>query len=144
MLKKYKGFLGNFWYDDTEFKHICGNFQYIGTETDGSKIKIPKGIKDCTCMFANSDITTPPVIPEGVIDCRHMFHNCRLLTKAPVIPEGVTDYRHMFDGCKSLQNYSLITATDNVLSAYCYCPSVIQEIHCFTQHFKRKQKKKGT
>ena len=51
MIKQYKGDLGNFEYDDREFKLKGGCLRYIGTETDGSKIKIPAGITNCSYMF---------------------------------------------------------------------------------------------
>ncbi len=65
-MQHYEGEFGIFDYDDTEFKVVSGDealdyvcedigkdsiLYYIGKETDGSKIKIPEGIKDCSGMF---------------------------------------------------------------------------------------------
>ena len=66
MLKYYKGPLGNFEYDDVEFRVFTyGVIKYIGKETDGTKIKIPEGILDCSYMFETCNLITPPVIPAG-------------------------------------------------------------------------------
>jgi len=98
----YNGRLGKFKYDNTEFKLMDGCLRYIGTETDGSKIKIPEGILDCSCMFKNCNIVTPPVIPAGVTNCHSMFYYCQSLKEPPVIPEGVVHCYGMFYQCVSL------------------------------------------
>ena len=102
MIKQYKGILGEFQYDDTEFVEKNGTLRYIGTETDGSKIKIPEGILDCSCMFKDCNIVTPPVIPAGVTNCHSMFYCCQFLKEPPVIPEGVIHCYGMFYECVSL------------------------------------------
>lgn len=110
MIKEYEGKLGKFKYDDTEFelieeeiKSVCGacgirhTLKYIGKETDGSKIKIPEGITNCTDMFCEChSLMTAPVIPKGVIDCSYMFDRCWNLEKAPEIPDGVKYCSGMF------------------------------------------------
>ena len=110
MIKKYKGKLGKFSYDDADFKisklygtHGVDYICYIGNETDGSKIKIPKGIKSCYHMFAYNSLETPPEIPEGVKDCSLMFVDCKNLKIAPAIPEGVKNCNGMFWNCYSLE-----------------------------------------
>jgi len=102
MIKKYKGYWGNFQYDDTEFQLERGCLHYIGAETDGRKIKIPEGVTNCDSMFKGCNIVTPPVIPAGVVMCNFMFADCSSLVEPPVIPEGVVDCRYMFRGCTSL------------------------------------------
>jgi len=159
--KYYIGKLGKFKYDNTEFKLINGYLRYIGAETDGSKIKIPKGITNCGFMFCGcSSLIEPPEIPVGVTDCISMFYGCVSLTKAPEIPEGVTYCLSMFSGCKSLvrapeipvgadcdcmflgcsslKNYSFNNAPYRN-EMYCSCPpSIIQEIDSFVQKFKER------
>lgn len=123
-IRHYKGPLGVFDYDDTEFKlerFIEWNedyeqedvfcLRYIGKETDGSKIKIPEGIKFCTRMFMNSPIETPPVIPDGVIDCDGMFDGCEALKEPPVIPDSVINCNEMFRWCSSLKRAPKIPAS---------------------------------
>ena len=71
--------LGEFYYNPDEFK-ICHSdyLKYVGSETDGSKIKIPQGIKSCNSMFDGCEnLITAPSIPEGVKNCNHMFFCCK-------------------------------------------------------------------
>ena len=76
---------------------------YIGNEPDGSKIRIPEGIKECEGMFSrNESLTTPPVIPSSVKACNYMFAYCKALKEAPEIPDGVLSCYGMFLGCESL------------------------------------------
>jgi len=155
MIKQYKGPLGNFQYDDREFKLENNRLYYIGTETDGSKIKIPEGIIDCSFMFMNSNIVTPPVIPAEVTNCYSMFWNCYSLVETPVIPASVTDCGCMFNGCGSLvqapvvpsnaTNCSYMFADCGLLKNYVipsvhavstqnmyrHCPPIIQEMDKF-------------
>ena len=49
----YSGAFGDFDYNDEEFAVHGSSLLYIGKELDGSKIKIPKGVKNCTNMFVN-------------------------------------------------------------------------------------------
>jgi len=115
MLKHYRGPLGNFQYNDTEFKLIDGCLCYIGTETDGSKIKIPAGITDCDSMFSgHSSLIKAPEIPAGVTDCNYMFHDCSSLVRAPEIPVGVTSCYAMFWGCSSLAEAPIIPERDEL------------------------------
>lgn len=104
--------IGIFEFDDEEYEIvftsingwlIADHLHYIGKETCGYKIKIPKGVVKCDRMFEGCYILTPPKIPEGVIDCRNMFRGCKLLHFAPEIPEGVIDCRNMFEGCLFLE-----------------------------------------
>ena len=131
----YEGELGVFDYDDKEFEitdyyneaYQGQHLHYIGHEPDGSRIKIPdgikngyllfggceslkeapaipKGIESCSCMFFDcTSLEKPPIIPESVSDCSYMFFNCTSLKLPPVIPEGVKDCDIMFDQCISLE-----------------------------------------
>ncbi len=110
-LVHYEGDLGVFDYDDTQFKLMWldgKHLRYTGTETDGAKIHIPEGIADCSFMFRDANITTPPIIPEGVGICKKMFEECVYLEKAPRIPEGVTDCSNMFEWCIRLNETPII------------------------------------
>ena len=97
--------LGKFDYNADEFE-ITTDYRgepylkYIGSETDGSKIKIPDGIVDCSRMFEGcSNLKSAPEIPKGVENCSYMFRKCYYLEQAPVIPEGVKDCSFMFEDC---------------------------------------------
>ena len=146
----YKGDIGEFDYDDTEFiiydkgaaeaRHnmiVYNDYDYsgitfkerlyyIGKETDGSKIKIPDGIFDCSEMFEGDYILKkPPVIPKGVVNCNNMFKGCKLLEKAPVIPESVENCKDMFWGCESLKEAPEIPkSVVNCISMFCDCKSL--------------------
>ena len=55
-IQHYKGKLGEFDYDDKEFKLEIDDeecLHYIGTETDGSKIKIPDGATRLIKIYKN-------------------------------------------------------------------------------------------
>ena len=102
-IKHYEGPLGVFDYDVRDFKFDeNGYLRYIGKETDGSKIHIPQGIKNCYWMFYKCKITTPPIIPNSVEKCHSMFEGCRSLIEAPNVPNTATDCRCMFSRCSSL------------------------------------------
>ena len=97
----HDGTFGAFIYNPNEFKVSSDGVHYIGTETDGSKIKIPDGIVDTSYMFAdNKSLLTPPTIPDGVISCVSMFENCSSLKQPPVIPTSVKNGAlTMLNGC---------------------------------------------
>lgn len=108
-IKHYSGGFGEFDYDTREFEFNDGFLCYIGTETDGSKIKIPTGIKICRGMFFGyKSLTKAPEIPNSVIDCGHMFEDCESLIIPPVIPDNVKGCDFMFAGCTSLTKVSVI------------------------------------
>lgn len=101
--------IGEFYYNPDEFRFCDGVLYYIGKETDGSKIKIPKGIKSCYSMFFRCEnLKTAPEIPEGVKNCMYMFADCKNLKTAPQIPNGVEDCTSMFEGCESLKTPPII------------------------------------
>jgi len=124
----YNGKLGKFKYDNAEFKLMDGCLRYIGAETDGSKIKIPEGITDCSYMFHGcSSLAEAPVIPAGVTDCYCMFYNCSSLLKAPVIPVGAKDCHSMFSWCVSLVEAPEIPAGVTECGGMFYgCSSLIE------------------
>ena len=109
--KKYDGVIGKFEYDPKEFRlagtEMFANLFYVGKETDGSKIKIPEGIIDCSRMFEFSSITTPPVIPEGVKICDRMFDGSQI-QEPPVFPDSVESISNAaFCNCTSLTEINL-------------------------------------
>ena len=150
-MQHYEGKLGVFDYDDNEFKleHVPGKdesemcLRYIGEEIDGSKIKIPEGIKVCNYMFMDSPIETPPVIPDGVTDCEGMFYGCKALKEPPVIPNSVinceppvlplsftpvpslsfVDTERKFLDCKGMEQPPVLhNGIENIDSMFSGCP----------------------
>ena len=90
MTKHYSGKIGEFDYDDKEFRIEEDHLFYIGTASDGSDVIIPEGVTECSYLFFRHNIKNtmknPPVIPESVTDCSSMFSDCANLETAPVIP----------------------------------------------------------
>ena len=116
----YKGPLGEFDYDPNQFRLITipdglGEdfsmdglhmqvLHYEGEETDGSKIEIPRGCKDCTCMFAKTKISSTPVLPEGITSGLAMFAKCDFLETANSrIPSSMNETAYMYMDCKNLK-----------------------------------------
>lgn len=116
----YKGGLGDFTYNPNEFQieqinvepDGYGNaggpmpiLKYIGRETDGDKIKIPDGVASLTLTFADTHITSAPVIPSSVESTSYMFSNCENLINADIkIPSKVRSTAAMFAGCSMLEH----------------------------------------
>lgn len=121
----YEGPLGKFTYDKTQFtidtKEIeaCDDIyygthydslsiprlHYIGSETDGNKIKIPEGVKSGDFMFDGSNITSTPRLPESLENTNSMFKDCKHLRNAfSAIPKNVGSTSYMYDGCSNLKN----------------------------------------
>lgn len=114
----YKGSLGDFTYHLKEYQIVqvvvepdeYGNaggsmpvLKYIGSETDGKKIKIPEGATNLTLTFADTNITSVPKIPSSVESTSYMFSNCARLTNADIsIPPKVRSTAAMFAGCDLL------------------------------------------
>ena len=133
-IQHYKGHLGEFDYDDEMFalmKDEYGNdyLGYIGTETDGRKIKIPEGIKKCIYMFSFCNFSEyPPEIPDSVEDCSYMFWGCSSLKNAPVIPNGVVYCVSMFENCESLEKPPVIPASVKICDdMFCGCSKDVQQ-----------------
>lgn len=119
-LVHYKGGLGDFKYNPNEYQieqvmvepDKYGNaggpmpiLKYIGSETDGNKIKIPEGVASLTLTFADTDITSAPKIPSSVESTSYMFSNCENLIDADIkIPNKVRSSAAMFAGCNSLEH----------------------------------------
>jgi hypothetical protein len=78
-MARYSGPLGTFTFDRTQFElrkqPIPATddapatetiiLKYVGAETDGRKISIPKGCTDISMMFAGTDLTTAPGSPTA-------------------------------------------------------------------------------
>jgi hypothetical protein len=109
-IHNYNGPLGVFTYNDKEFELIevyhGGKYydclKYIGKETDGSKIKIPKGIIKCDYMFLQTNIESSPLIPRTVKSCMGMFLNCKSLKNVSSIPKTVENCNYMYKNCINL------------------------------------------
>lgn len=118
-------------YDDNSAKKARECLRYVGWETDGSKIKIPKGITDCYYMFAGSSLKTPPIIPNGVTDCTAMFLWNTALESPPVIPESVKICSRMFFMCAYLQTSPIIPQTVSdcrQMFSFCYSLSEAPDV----------------
>lgn len=134
----YEGYLGSFDYNTRDFEiayyetEVNGNkisvptLHYIGDEgvgvvgnsgkvgiTDGSKIKIPEGLKNADYMFAgNQNITSMPELPDSIESAHGMFMNCTGMTKACdgaldadgniKMPSKLKDISWMFAGCSQM------------------------------------------
>ncbi len=103
-MQHYEGKLGIFDYDDFLFRidlYKHGSYlHYIGTETDGRKIKVPDGLTSSANMFAgNQNIKYGAKIPDSVIDVSRMYAGCRSLEEVPDFPNNVKKYDDVFDGC---------------------------------------------
>lgn len=116
-LRHYKGFLGDFQYDPSQFElqmvkppaGVDPNepgfevLRYVGKETDGHKIKIPEGINSTFCMFYGTDIKSVPVIPQGVESAQCMFGDCKNLKDGrTVFPSSLENTEMMFAGCHNM------------------------------------------
>ena len=86
--------------------------------TDGSKIKIPEGLKVGDYMFTGTNIESIPELPEGLTSAHGMFMNCKHLTTGCAkamydstspyagslkMPSSLQDASWMFAGCDELQ-----------------------------------------
>lgn len=133
----YEGYLGSFDYNTRDFEiayyetEVDGNkvsvptLHYIGDKgtslilssaakiTDGSKIKIPDGLKIGDYMFANdSAITSMPELPNTLESAHGMFMNCTGMTEACSdaldtdgdikMPSKLKDISWMFAGCSQM------------------------------------------
>ncbi len=117
MLVNYKGKLGDFEYDDSEFKVITEIFPkrdrliYIGEETDGSKIVIPEGVTDTSFLFAdNKKIRTGVTIPDSVTSSEYMYMDCTELEIGSDLSEGIIFADGMYQGCTKLKTVPVINS----------------------------------
>ena len=106
---RYQGALGAFTYDPSLFRldrDLDGKeyLAYAGKETDGSRIRIPDGIRDATGMFPDADNTSQPAIPDSVTVADCMFAGCDGLRKGGPLPKGLVKADYMYACCPSLQS----------------------------------------
>lgn len=134
----YSGPLGTFTFDRTQFelrKHpvpASGDgpaadttiLKYIGTETDGRKISIPKGCTDISMTFAGTGIASAPRIPFGVKYAVGTFKDCDALADArgnvPRLPLTVSDSSYMFAGCTRLRSGPDVPGTVDAMDGMYY------------------------
>lgn len=111
----YEGVLGKFDYDPTQFElqqtlvasegedaSYVEILRYIGAETDGSKIQIPKGIENTLMMFMGTEITSPPKVPDSVKYADAMFMSCMKLKTAPELGKNVESASFFCANCKHI------------------------------------------
>lgn len=102
----YKGGLGEFTYDDTQFQLVdCDDGErlvYVGRETDGSKIAVPKGLTDASEMFSGTNLVSAPRLPEGVTKADFTYSNCDAMVNPGTLPEGLKSAQYCYFGCLEL------------------------------------------
>lgn len=125
-LNRYEGPLGSFTYSVKDFavgykdlgadaaKASVPVLYYIGNETDGSKIEIPKGLENMNYMFEGyKGLRSLPSIPDGVKSMHASFKDCTgvvgfseagLKDGASRIPDSVEVIDHAFVGCSKLEH----------------------------------------
>lgn len=96
---------GSFEYDDADWqlkltKSGKPYLAYIGQETDGRNIEIPKGLKSLDHSFAGTNIEIPPIIPEGIVSARCAFMGCKNLSSPAILPKSIKDTDYMYDRCQ--------------------------------------------
>lgn len=115
----YKGALGEFDYDPTQFELATISvgdpsdengvtaqmpfLHYIGSQTKGGNITIPEGLKSADYMFSgNTKLETVPVLPNSLESAHCAFLNCTGLKRAcRDAKEGETFFTNkMKDGTK--------------------------------------------
>ena len=141
--------LGNFVYDPSEFevqrvevpKQVDNNglaedmkhdgymyvLRYIGTETDGSKIHVPEGLKDMSLTFNGTNIKSAPKIPSSVEFMYGAFASCHQLETADIlIPPSVKSGEFAVADCVNLKKGpSVIPGTiDNANYMFANCASL--------------------
>lgn len=98
--------------------------KYVGTETDGRKISIPKGCTDISLMFAGTDLTSAPRLPSGVRYAVGAFKDCESLADArgniPRLPLAMQDASYMFSGCTRLKQGPDVPSTMNAMDGMYY------------------------
>lgn len=141
----YEGVLGSFDYNPkdwaigykTVYDSIGGEsvtteipiLKYVGSESDGTNIKIPEGVKNLDYTFEGNDkLKWLPEIPDGVESMHCTFKNCSALTNERTdgfwqvwkfgsggatgwkdrawnvqLPDSVQDISYCFENCKQLE-----------------------------------------
>lgn len=132
----HEGPLGSFTYDPNEFElqkinvpasdeFEGGSFmalRYVGTETNGSNIQIPNGIKDVSYMFMNRDITSMPHLPNSAEDAYGMCAGCKsLLTADAALPKSLKRSQFMFMACDNLQQGPAFVSSENADYMFAGC-----------------------
>lgn len=98
--------------DEREFKGDCpmyigDSLKYIGNETDGSKIKIPRGIKSTFLMFKDSGIETLPELPRSVESAVAMYWGCTKLKEFEITTKRCVDISYACVNCTSLKRVDI-------------------------------------
>ncbi len=136
----YRGKPVQFAYDDTEYSiNENGQLHYIGTETDGTKIRVPDGVVDGTGMYSQTNLTSgvqmndtlevmddfylgcnqmvePGEIRNGVTSIKGAYANTGIKT-TPFMPDSVEHADFAFNECPSLESCN--NFSENLVSANC-------------------------
>lgn len=110
MIDHYEGSLGIFDYDTSLFRVILNDsveeynsLRYVGTETDGRKIFLPRGLVSGYETFKGCIyLLSPPVLHTGLVNANRMFEGCEFMKEAPLLPPSLLYGYEMFKGCLSL------------------------------------------
>lgn len=135
-LQSYEGPPGKFTYDANEFKPGTQDttleqyFQFIGDLEGDEPVKLPHGLKDAHCVFADiEDFNREVIIPDTVENCCGMFYRCRQFNKPVNIPDSVKFINGMFEGCyKFNQNVEIPTSATECEYMFKDCKRLNSEI----------------
>ena len=142
--------LGNFNYDPKEWKIVGTSvdgvetlgIRYIGSETDGSKIDIPYGLKNLDGAFMGTNLVSPvpgDMIPDSVTSMRYTYADCPDMvgftnegfdgsSSSHDIPANIVDASYMFDNCPNLEHpYTSLSSDSEMANLTGYtrgCPYV--------------------
>lgn len=141
----YVGHHGDFVFDPKEFEvqavdsddgRFCAGgrshiIRYIGSETDGAKIQIPKGVTDATLMFANTDVTSMPHLPDGLVSADGMFMGSKL---GSVYQGAVSKFSHrgLFPPSLKSANFMFTQCHDLTVGPQVLPGSIITANYMFT------------
>ena len=110
---RYEGELGQFEFDDEEFRLDTWNgrdvLTYIGSktnenDTDECRIDLPKGIESMFRMFAdNKTVVRGVAMPDSVIQADMAYYHCTSIVKTnEQWSRNLLTIDSMFEGCSSL------------------------------------------
>lgn len=142
-MKKYRGPLGSFLFDENYFGLSNGMLVFTGALSDGAvPCALPEGLECCDNMFAGVlELRVAPALPKSCTSANHMFLGCKNLLTLPDINLALMnsndfDYTTMFEGCTSLQELCVDVDTNEKLDPYiCAC----ERSSDFPQHVQAMQ-----
>ena len=114
MIQQYRGMLGDFNYDDTEF--IIDKMQgelYVKYIGNGERVRLPKGCKNCQYMFmgyTGKYLDLSEFYTDDVVSMKYMFAECRNLEEIDLFnfnTDKVEKMGFMFKSCTNLKYLDL-------------------------------------